>query len=223
MQRRRWPWVRIVLGVVAVVLLIFGVSWLFESVDYHRRAVEAEAAELIHLEVDLSKPGTYAGTLAKAFPPAHSHALLLKTDPCFNSQEAAEAAFQGLTGHLTIVDPQGETVFDNDLNATSFYARGLGDGTWEPTLIAHGHFPDQPCQLTLVVDIPASNLDGVPQVLVGRNFFCGVEFLVGYIVWWLGIISCMLAGILGFLVVVITVAVRRRQPATSAPADSTTE
>jgi hypothetical protein len=204
-----------VASTIALLALVLGIQFLLDSIDFDRRAVAAESAELIRLNVDLSKPGKYVGQLAGAFPPAHDHLLQLRTEPPFTSQETAEAALAGLTGHLTVVDSQGRVVFEEDVNPQRFYAVDMGDGSWQPTLGCR--LPGGTYQLKLAIDVAASRLDGIPQVLVGRNYLCGLEYLVGYVMWWLGIIGCTLSGVIGSIVVFATIVIRRKRVAENGP------
>jgi hypothetical protein len=208
MQMRKWPWSRIVTGVVAAGLLSFAIPLFFECVDEQHRADEARESDLIHWKVDLSKPGQYKGAFHHNYDLAHCQYIAIVTDPPLTSSEEATTILEGLKGRLSVVDSDGGVVFEKPIDAKYFGCRKIEEKNWMPE-IDFGHFALGKYELRVVVDHGGPRLASVSQTLVARYFLCGLERTINQVMWLLGLGACTIAGILILVVVRITIKKRR--------------
>jgi hypothetical protein len=200
---RRWPWGRIVAGVVATVILGVGVNFLIVGAECRTKADAAKVAEPIRLAVDLSKPGVYTGRLHHTFVNAHSNYLEIVTDSPLVSPENAQSIVEGLTGQLTIRAPQGAVVTESTFGP-EFRCIQLDSDHWTP-IIDFGHFAEGDYDLDFTVNTGAAQLVGVRHSLVGRYRLCGMEYMPAGVLWLLGIAGCVVFGLISLVVAIVTV------------------
>jgi hypothetical protein len=209
MAIRRWPWGRIVATVVAAVVLWLTVPSFFCSADLYRRADRAKVAELVRMKVDLSKPGTYSAKFTHDFPPAHGNCVQILTEANPRSFEEAESLVAGLHGRLVITPPGDAAPYEPEFGPNGFGATRLDDGKFVPAMMFHcgdqGEY-----KLKMIVDRGAPQLAGVAQTIVVRYVICGMEYMVAQIAWLIGLVGCLAAGTLLFVVAAVTVAKRRK-------------
>lgn len=210
LEKRCWPWGRIVAGTVAGVILCFGANFFVDSVKLRREADEARIAEPIRLQVDLSKPGVYSGKLHQTFVNAHGNYLHIMLDRPLASRDEAAAIVAGLRGSLSIADMNGTVVCEDRFDASRIYGVPLVDREhWVPA-IEFGHFAKGDYMLKIVIVEGAPRLSGVPHAIVGHYALCGMEYVVSTIAIWLGIACCMVAGVIFLFIVIVS----RRKAAT---------
>jgi hypothetical protein len=204
MTTRKWPWVRIVAGVLASALLCFAILMFFECADTQRRNDEARRTDLIHWKVDLSKQGEYKGEFRHNYGMAHAQYVAIVTEPSLTSSDEAKAILEGLRGSLSVVDSSGGVVYETPFNAEQFDCREMREKNWLPA-VDFGHFDRGRYELRLVVEHGAPRLSGVSQTLVARYFLCGMEQTVVEVMWLFGVGACTIAGILVLVIVTITI------------------
>jgi hypothetical protein len=215
MSKRRWPWGRIVLGVLAVVIALVFLPLFPGSREMRRRADDAQATRLARLKADLSKPGEYETTFQHNYPSAWGLYLQLVAEPPIKSTEEAAAALDGLAGHFVIVAPDG-SIFDKESFAfRDFASRRLS--LIMPPEEGIAMRADNICQrwqttgtykVKLTVDHGAQKLAGRPHSLILRYEFDGFEYGAAQIAWLIGVAACSVSGFLVLMIVVITIVKR---------------
>lgn len=209
MSLRRWPWGRIVAGVLAAALLLVAIPFLQSSANLRRQADKARTTELVRMKVDLSKPNTYSAKFTHYIECAHGFQLELQTDKDLRSPEDVRAMLQGVHGRLTTTRLADGQSGDQDVDVSCFECRRIDDTHWVPVIPFH-RSTEGDYEVRLSIDRGAQQLVGVPQVLVVRYEICGMEYLVAQFAWMIGAAGCLIAGILTFVIVVVTIVKRRK-------------
>jgi len=214
MAAHRWPWGRIVVGIVVAVILLFSIPLFFTSADIRRRADKARTAELMRLKVDLSKPGVYSGTFNHDFEAAHGNYVQIVTNVPSASYEQAEAIVEGLVGHLAVTGFDQQGGYEQEFGPKDYDCMRADDGRWAPVVRFHcstaGNY-----RLKFTVGKGAPKLAGIPQALVVRYEICGLEYLVANLACLLGIAGCTVAGVIILLIVIVTM--KKRHSSTRTP------
>ena len=218
MQHRRWPWGRIVAGVVAGAIFLLAVPLLFSGAEIRRQLDAARIAEPIHLKVDLSKPGAYSGDFHHTFIGAHSNFLQIVPESPFPSHEKAVAVIEGMQGHYSMIEPHGTVVHQQRFGPTGFDAVQVESNRWVPILgFDRFGFDEGVYKMKLTVDRGAPRLGGVSHAIVGRYDLCGVEYVAATIIPMYGVAGCVIAGIIVLVIVVVTL---RKRSLSASPAPS---
>ena len=208
MKIRKWPWGRIVTGVVAAVILLLAVPLFFTSADIRRRADEAQAADLLRLNADLSKPGVYSGKFKHNFSPAHGNCVQILTGLPSTSYEETAAIVEGMTGCLTITRLDDGVSYKQNFGPKHFESMWFDNATRVP-VIRFRCSRETSYELKLAVEKGASRLVGVPHTVVVRYEICGMEYMSAAFLWLIGVAGCSIAGIIILVIVVVTIKKRR--------------
>jgi len=203
MKCSRWPWGRMVTGVIAAVFLLVAGSIIAGSVDARRRADVAQVAEPICLEVDLSRPGEYEGGFRHSFTGAHGTVLQIETDTPLPSPEKIKEMFAGLSGHLAIADCNGDVVYKSDYTSDDVGCWKACEGQWIP-MLGLGRFPTGAYVLRFTVTHGAPGLANIPHTLVARYELCGMEYAVPQMMLITGGVSGAIAGLLFLMIGIVT-------------------
>ncbi len=202
MEKRCWPWGRMVAGTVAGIILCFAVSFFVASVESRQGADAAKTAEPCRLQVDLSKPGDYSGKFCQTFVNAHCNYLQILVEPPLASADDAVAIVKGLRGNYSIVASNGNAVEKRNFESSDIHGIPLADRDhWVPA-IDFGNLPKGDYTIIFVIEEGAPQLSGIPQVIVGHYALCGMEYVISTVEGWLGIGCSIVAGII-ILVIVI--------------------
>jgi hypothetical protein len=214
---RKWPWVRIALGVVAAVILFFAIPLFFTSAKIYRCTNEALTAELMRRKVDLSHPGEFAWKFNNTLedPPLLPYGLRFQvvTEPPITLEKEAQSILMGLSGHLTIVGPDGTVVFKKLLQAEDFDFRRIDNpqGQWGITTdleycpLRGRWITEGTSVLKLSVDRGAVRLTDIPHSLVVQYQLDGLENLGALMAWLYGAASSAIAGLLVLVIILATI------------------
>jgi hypothetical protein len=162
----------------AAVFSIFGLLCLSAARQQGRRNHRHREAILLQMPVDLSVDSAqYQGTLHSIWDhPPHGAIFGIETPNGFPCRESARRAFRGADIAVNWYGSKGENIFAyvlDDRSVSAFAPNG------------HRFYPASPedrtvrkkddYTLTLKIIKPALALKGVPQTLVVRYAWCGVE------------------------------------------------
>jgi len=181
-MRSKYPWVRIVFGVIGAVFFCVAVYLAIHFFVIYREAKRisesARIAEPIRLQVDFSKPGEYTGTFHHTCSWACGRRLRIETDTAFASVEKARGAMEGIAGTVRMTDDDGTSVYERQFTSKDFSptpADGANNGFYPSLQIRWFKTGTYNFRLTVTEGAPA--LSGVGQALVARYILCGVEFM----------------------------------------------
>jgi hypothetical protein len=212
-ETRRRSWGRILAGGVAMATLLFAARSFWLAVTWERQVRAAETAEPIRLPVNLSKPGTYSGTLRHTFG-AGSVELHIVAQPPQRSEYDPKAAVEGLSGHWAIVGSDGTVVMKRE-----FGPQDLQRGRWEPegwvAGIGSDRFEPGDYELHLTVERGAAGLANVPQTLAAGYLLCGMEYAGKLTMYATAVGSLAIGAIIALVILTVTERrCRRRTPKT---------
>jgi hypothetical protein len=198
-----------VAGTVGGAILFFGIGALVSSRDWRRECEAAQVAEPIHLTVDVSKPGEILGEFHQTFRAACSGYLQIVPQSPPSSEKEALALIKGLRGHFSIVGYDRRDVHERGIAEAGFVALPIDKDHWAPALERdYFSFDKGVYQIRLVVDHGAPALAGVPHSLVARYGLCGIEYVPAQILSLIGIVGCIIGGIILLAVALIAISER---------------
>ena len=185
---------RIIACLVALAFLGGGTYLFVHGWRLNRKLDEAKEAELIRLDVNLSQPGVYKGTLLRKFAGSHHEVLRLFVTPGFASEEEATTAFDGLEAYLILRDARGGAVFQDQIASDYFrYDPSLGSAQ---AFVMLSRALKGEYAFTLEVKKGAAALTGRKQTLVCKHHMCGVEYLSAAILELLGAAAWVVGGLI---------------------------
>jgi hypothetical protein len=208
-KQRHRPWGRIVAGAIGAAILFVAVAALVSSHEQRRDADAALIAEPVHLKVDISKPGQFSGEFRQTFRAACTGYLQIVPESLPSSEKEALSLLKGLRGHFSIVSHDGAVAYERGFGSAGFVAIPVEKDRWVPAL-ERGRFSFDKgvYEIRGVVDHGAPALAGVPHSLVARYGLCGLEYVPAQILSLIGIIGCVIAGLILLPVALITISDR---------------
>jgi hypothetical protein len=227
MALRMWPWGRIIAGVIATIVLLAAVPLFFTSADMRRQFEAAVAVpELAHVEADCSKAGVYEGKFHHTCSSIYGLNFRIITKPPLTATSDVKSTLAGLLGHVTIVAPDGAVVFENTFRCDDFAYRRVDRDQWA-TATDMEHCPlrgrwNSPGIFTVrfALDHGSAGLKNISHELVVAYQFDGIEALGALEARLYGIVGCTIAGVLALVVIVITIAKRRKSIKTASSAEA---
>lgn len=195
-RNRIWHW-------IAIVMLAFfcvaGSIAFYQARQMNLNLQQAEAAELAHLNVDLSHAGTYQGPFSSRHVNSHGLSLDLQIEPGLADSEPLQNAMKGLKLDILLTDSQGRAAYSDSLDAGDFRI-------WQNDkyLVPKLNLPSISGLYTLFVTVkePAAGLAGRNQTLVGKYMFCGLEHLPVTILRALAVGAWIIAVVIGIVLLV---------------------
>jgi hypothetical protein len=211
MARRKWPWGRIVTGVVAGVILLVAMPLFFTSADIRRRADSAQVAELAHLKADLSKPGVCDAEFCHTFGSAWGLYLQLSTKAPLTSAEESQAVLEGLAGQVTILAPDGAMVHEQSFSSRDFFYRSLHPKQPKTTVMECGFCrglwsAEGVYKVKFAIDHGSPRMADFPHSLIVRYELDGLEYVMAGMSCLYAIAGCTIAGLLISVIFLVTMA-----------------
>jgi hypothetical protein len=212
MARDKRPVGRIVAWAVASLLLAAGVFCLVQYVQMEWELRRAGMADLLRMNVDLSRPGRYEGSYHQTFLGAHSAKFGLYIDPAPADSANTTQPAGDFEANAAMFDANGQSVFQQVIPSgflESLLTEGnSAPGRWEMLRISPG-LPLGTYKFVLNVRRPATALAGRKQIAVIKYVLCGLEALPSFVVG-LGALAFGLTGGIIALVLLVGRAKRRR-------------
>ena len=199
---------RTIASVIAVILILTGIYFLFESYRYRQKFYEWLNAEPINIAVDLSKPGKFSGKFHQTCYVAHGEELLLQVPFDQLKGVSPKTLIEPLEYHCAITDANGEVVVSSETASQIDLRDEYEDGAIP--LLYFVPFKNGIYNLELEVTSGIPDLAGVPQRIIARYCLCGLELMAARVVMVCGIAALLVAGII-VLVLVFGKKQRREQ------------
>jgi hypothetical protein len=211
------PWGRIVAGVVATIVLLAAINLFFTSADMRQQFAAALASpELIHVEADCSKAGVYEGKFRHTFSAVYGLNFRIVTKPPLTASNDVKSTLAGLLGRVTIVSPDGATVYENTFRCEDFAYRRVDRDQWA-TATDMEYCPLRgrwnslgSYTVKFAIDHGSAGLKDIPHAIVVAYQLDGVEPLGAFGACLFGIAGCTIAGILTLAVILITIRKHRK-------------
>jgi hypothetical protein len=164
-----------VLAIIFVVLLLFGIYILIESVINFVTFSSRCERETIRLEINLSKPGTFEGDLEETCG-AHGEYLFFDINDVVINYENATEILDGLEGKLVITNSDQNIVHERLFEVKDFCDEprpGI------PSLYFYP-FKNGTYHLKMIISKGVSGLPDTKQFIVGKYLLCGCEKLPAF-------------------------------------------
>ncbi|HUW57019.1 MAG TPA: hypothetical protein VMZ92_10315 [Planctomycetota bacterium] len=181
-------------GLVAAALAGLGVAMFVSGRGVIGRIDRMEQAELVRMPVDLSRPGTYEGTLEHRFNVPHQDPIILIVETPGSEFADTDNVLHGLKTEMRVRAPVGGELEPIELTG--------GDFVHGPTLVRRRAFLRIGLEelgtyrFALEVTTGAPALAGHKQELVARYNVCRLEVLLGRLLEALAIACWIIAGII---------------------------
>lgn len=193
---------RVLTGIVAAALLLFGVRYLWAGIDFRSECRIAEGAEVCELNFDVSDVGVHKATLTQtaAFPCQQ----YVRLEPALRPDEDPSNVLGDLRIRVAIHDKDGTQIASCELpDPYASVARpgGVLEATFTPMPVG---------EYDVVVDVTRATpaLAGRPVRLVSGYVLCGIEWMAATF----GIAIGTAGTLVGLVVVAVLWFTRRREP-----------
>jgi|GEM_PF-4397650 len=185
---------RLIGFVLAVGLLLFAVLMAAEYVKLDRDLREWEAAKLVSVPVDFSKPGKVSIPFKQICEMSHGQAFYLSTKGMEHLDcEQAQRVFEGLKVTIAIHSADGREM---QTHGYSYY-----DGDAQRFVLDRSFpFPIGDYEATVDVVVGAPSLKTIEQTLEAEYIFCGLERMVVDLLKTLAVVSGIVGLAIGFFV-----------------------
>ena len=196
--------------ILCLIVSLMGISLcLLGSLLATRTNAEFSRYQAINLPVDFSKIAEYKTEFRWKYNSVHGKEFRLRVMPAFNSEQAMRDSLNGLKAHLKIeLKDSGRIVFESEISEDSFTLAPHSGceltatrSVYEPYIFFSNLQLEREwlnrCNLSLLIESPATGLADREQVIVCHNVICatvnGMSRVFGSILIVLGI-STLLIG-----------------------------
>jgi len=201
--------------VIAGILVIIGVFFLFEAYGLRQEFYRQSETHPLYIPVDLSKTGEYTAPFSQTWRACHGQTINLHIPTAVLAGIAPSNLLASLDFKWQITDMKGKVIVEDNSSGCSIWQDRVDKDS-----ISLAHF--QPLDLgeygfKCTVITGAQNLSGVDQRLVCQYRPCGLEKLPAFLTNVIGIAALVIAGI---ILLVVTSITKRKQRQISHPSSA---
>ena len=196
----------IVALVIAGLLLLSGLYFLYHGYAHYHKFFESIDAKPIDIPVDFSRPGTFSGPFHQTCMSAHSESICLEIpievrERLVGDEPSESEGFAALRFVCVLTNAEGEMVGEDQFE-------GRLSGLTRPVegaIVLMRFVPFKTGEYTLDVEVTQGQpeLAGVEQRLIARYDLCGLELLPTYI-------SVVIGSVLILVALVVAQRARKR-------------
>ncbi len=217
-MKKKRPIGRAIACVIAGVLVIAGIFFLFEAHRIRQEFYRQSETRPLDLPVDFSKPGEFMSPFPQTWRACHGQAINLHVPTNVLAEVSPSNLLASLDFEWQITDSKGKVIVDEESSGRPLWQdRMRGDSI--PLVYFHPFdLGDYTFSCTVVTG--ASALAGLEQRLVCQYQPCGLEMLPAFLANVIGIAALVIGGIILLIVRAITKRKKRNQTTTESTVPS---